>query len=169
MWTSRGLLTGALALALLLGATNAWGQGRRMGPGRGHGWMRAVKSLDLSTDQIQKISQARASMVSKIAPVRAQIDVKRAELRALWQAKSPSRRAIIAKHNEIDALHRQVRDARIDFKLRVYSFLTPQQRSKVQQAAAKRGGWGRGRGGPGRGRGPGPGRGGGPRRGRGGG
>lgn len=152
------IMTVAAVTVTTLSVSEAWAQrGGRGWGGRGGGWMRHVKSLNLSSSQIQKIGQLRTEMVSKVAPLRAQIDVKRAELRTLWQTSSPNRRSIVAKHNEIDAIHRQIRNHRIDFKIGVIGALTPAQRGELQKAIAAgppygRGphrGKGRGRGGPG--------------------
>ncbi len=153
---SRLVISGlAIAMVLALGGSEAWAQRGGWGRGGGHGggWMRQVKSLDLSTKQVQSIAEARADMIAKVAPVRAQIVVKRHELHALWSAKTPNRRAIIAKHNEINALDQGIRNARIDFKIRVFGVLTAHQRVRLQKAIEA--------GPPGRGRGPGkrPGRG----------
>ena len=128
------VLTGLLAAMTLAG--NAWAQGRGRGGGMGRGWMRHVKGLDLSAQQRQKVGELRVAMITKTAPVKAQVEVKRAELRQLWQAKSPSKQAIVRKMNEIDALHRQLRDARVDFRLGVIAVLTPAQRAKLQSAIA---------------------------------
>jgi Spy/CpxP family protein refolding chaperone len=100
--------------------------------------MKHLKSLNLSLQQKQQLSQMRTEMRSKTAPIKSQLQVRRSELRALWLAKSPSRSAIVAKHNELDVLRRQLRDARIDFRLRVLKMLTPQQRAKLQADLAAR-------------------------------
>lgn len=131
----RVMLSAVILTSLSLGATEAWAQrGGRGGKAiRGH-----LKSLNLSQQQQQQISQLRSNTVTKVAPLRAQLRVKRAELRSLWLATSPNRGAIVAKHNEVDALRRQLRDARIDFRLKVLNVLTPQQRSQFQSALAAR-------------------------------
>ena len=159
-------VTVLIVLGLLLGGGEALAQqspeGAGPGPGYRHGprarighggggemgWMRAIKALDLSMEQVQGIARVRADMIVKTAPLQAQLQVKELELRNLWLAATPDRRAIVAKHNEIDALRRQVRDARIDFRLGVYQVLTTAQRDQVRQAiedrrAGPHKGWGR--------------------------
>lgn len=132
----RVMLSAVILMSLSLGASEAWAQrdehrfGRSI---RGH-----LKSLNLSQQQQQQISQMRSNMVTKTAPLRAQLEVKRAELRSLWLATTPNRGAIVAKHSEVDGLRRQLRNARIDFRLKVFSVLTPQQRSQLQTSLAAR-------------------------------
>jgi Spy/CpxP family protein refolding chaperone len=148
----------AVAVAVIFGSGEARAQRGPFG-GRGDdvpGWVRHVETLDLSAAQVQKIAEARADMVVKTAPAKAQLQVKHYELRALWTSKAPERRAIVAKHDEIDALERQVRDARIDFKLRVIGVLTTAQRDRLQKSLEEAPFRGRGHG-PGRGYGKGPG------------
>lgn len=136
MNTHRAILSGLILLALTVGASDAWAQ--RGGPGGNRGMRGQLKSLNLSAQQSQQIGQLRSTMITRTAPIKAQLQVKGAELRALWAAPNPNRAAIVAKHNEVDALRRQLRDARIDFRLHLFRVLTPQQRAQLQSAQASR-------------------------------
>ena len=127
------MIAGFVALTATLGAADAWAQGHGRRGGR---WMKHLKSVNLTPPQIQKIRQLRVDMVTKVAPLRAQLGARKAELRELWLAKTPSRGAIVAKHSAIDALGQKIRDARIDFKLRVLALLTPQQRTQLKSSVA---------------------------------
>ena len=166
-------IAGIIAAASLLASSSAWAQ-RGGGRGGGRGWMRAVKSLDPSTDQVRRISELRSAMHVKVAPLEAQLEVKRHELHALWQAKRPNRGAILAKQGEMDGLRSKIRVARTDFRLGVLGVLSAQQRQQLRTTMEQRRAWGgpgkgAGRWGKGAGRwGKGPGRGGKGRRHRGG-
>lgn len=153
--SSRGL--GLLVAALALLATgDAWAQrgGGRGWGGSDRGFGRALKHLELSTEQVRRIGELRSAMVTKVAPLQAELRVKATELRQLWQAKRPNRQAILGKHREIDAIHAKVREARVDFRLGALGVLDAKQRGQLQTILdERRRGWGGGPGKGGRGRG----------------
>lgn len=142
----------ALSLGLVLAATQADARGRRGhgGPG-GKGMHRGMmRMLDLSAEQRTEMERLRLEMQQDTLELRAQLRQKHEELRALWTVDDPSKKAILAKHREIEPLQKKLRNRRIDFRLAVHNLLTPEQRAKMAEMAKRgpRGGMG-GPGGPG--------------------
>ena len=152
----KKILLGTLVLVLSLPlAASAQGWGRGFGGGKGRGWERgygpgpmALAALDLNAAQQKKIDELRAAHNQRLSDLRARLDVLRSEMAELWRADRPNRKAILAKHMEMDVLRRQMRDERVDFRLAVMDLLTTDQLERLKT-------W-RGRRGPGRGRGLGP-------------
>ncbi len=167
----RNMLLGGLVLVAGLGvAAIAAAQPRDAGPAPrgGKGAWRDDRP-QLTRDQQRKLADLRAALIRRTAVLRAELEVKHTELGQLWRADQPSRQAILAKHVEIDGVQRQLREARVDFRLQALRVLTPEQRAAMGPGAFGHGpGFGRGMG-PGRGPcgGFGPGRGMGGRMGRG--
>ncbi len=147
-------ITGMLALSmgLLFAASQVDARGRHGGGMRGHGGPGMHRGmmgmLDLSSEQRTEMERLRLEMQQDTLELREQLRQKHEELRALWTVDEPSKKAILAKHRELEPLMKKLRDRRIDFRLAVHNLLTPEQRAQMAQMA-KRGS--RGMGGPGMG------------------
>ena len=135
------------------GARHGGGWGKGPGPGRG-----MMARLDLSAAQLEQVTALRATMEETTSETRDALDERRSEMHDLWMADAPDRAAILAKHAEMDELRRDLRIAKIDFKLAVHALLTPDQRARLDATPdGKRGRRGQRRGGgPGWGAGAGP-------------
>ena len=152
----KKILLGALVLAVSLPlAASAQGWGRGFGGGKGRGWGRgygpgpmALAALDLTAAQQKKIDELRAAHNERLSDLQARLDVLRSEMAELWRADRPDRKAILAKHGEMDVLRQQIREEGVDFRLAVVDLLTTDQLKQLKT-------W-RGRRGPGKGRGLGP-------------
>jgi Spy/CpxP family protein refolding chaperone len=176
----KKIMLGALVLAVslpLAASAQGWGRGygRGYGRGMGHGWGRgsgpglmALASLDLTAAQKKKVEELRADYDRRIADLQARLDVLRGDMAELWSADRPDRKAILAKHREMDVVRGQMREESVDFRLAVMDLLTTNQLKNLRTWRGARGpgqgrglgpcgrgmGWGRGRG-WGKGRGPG--------------
>ncbi len=158
----KKILLGTLVLLFFLplstsaqGWGHGWGRGhgRGMVPGMGPGYGRgygpgpmALASMDLSAAQKKKIEELRADYQQRLTDLQARLDVLRGEMADLWSADRPDRKAILAKHREMDVVRSQMREEGVDFRLAVMDLLTTDQLQKLRT-------W-RGRRGPGRGLGP---------------
>jgi Spy/CpxP family protein refolding chaperone len=131
----------ALVVALSAGAAVAdppWGGKGRGGKGMGPHMM--MKALDLTAEQQQQVEALRDDFDQVREPLREQVQAKKTEMWALWKVESPDRDAILAKHAEIDAIKRQLREAKVDFRLAVHGLLTAEQRAKAAEMMERRGG-----------------------------
>jgi Spy/CpxP family protein refolding chaperone len=127
----KTLKTAALTLALLAGVSAPAAAQYRMGNtnnGRESGAGAAQPALNLTPDQKSRISALRDAAMTKAAPLRAQMQSKMLEMKQLWSSANPDRQAILAKQDEMDSIHRQMRTVWTDFGLQVHSILTPEQR-----------------------------------------
>ena len=152
----KKILLGTLVLAVSLPlAVSAQGRGRGFGGGMGRGWgggygpgPMALAALDLTVAQQKKIAELRAGLNERLSDLQTRLDAKRSEMAELWRAQRPDRKAILAKHEEMDVLRRQIREEGVDFRLAAMDLLTTDQLKQLKT-------W-RGRRGPGKGRGLGP-------------
>ena len=152
----KKVLLGILVLAASFPlAASAQGRGRGFGGGMGRGWgggygpgPMALAALDLTAAQQKKIGELRAAHNQRLIEMQARLDVLRSEMAELWRADRPDRKAILAKHGEMDILRQQIREEGVDFRLAVMDLLTTDQLKQLKT-------W-RGRRGPGKGRGLGP-------------
>jgi Spy/CpxP family protein refolding chaperone len=128
-------------LALVLATTPVWdggpcdchGRGGPGGPGMGSGMDPGkLEALSLSAQQRQQVAALEAAQLQKVTPIRTQLGAKRSEMRVLWDAQSPDRKAILAKQAEMDALRKQLREFRVDFKLELLKVLTVEQKASLQ-------------------------------------
>jgi len=156
----KKILLGTLVLAVslpLAASAQGWGRGygRGYGRGMGRGWgpglgpaPMAMASLDLTAAQQKKVEDLRADYDRRIVDLQARLDVLRADMAELWSADRPDRKAILAKHREMDLVREQMREEGVDFRLAVMDLLTTDQLEKFRTWRGARGP------GPGRGLGP---------------
>lgn len=155
MAVMRKILLVTLVLAFSFPpAVSAQGWGRGFGGGMGPGWGRGYGAgpmtlavLDLTDAQIKKIDELRAAYDRRLSKLQARLDVLRGELAWLWSADRPDRKAIQAKHREMDVIRGQMRDEGVDLRLAVMDLLTTDQLEKLRTLSGRRGaGQGRGQG-----------------------
>jgi Spy/CpxP family protein refolding chaperone len=101
--------------------TEGW---RGKGPGAGRGDRMALE-LDLSDEQREQAQALRQAHQASMEPLRERMGALRDELEALWAADRPSKAAILAKMDEIDALREQLRQVREANRASLGSLLTP--------------------------------------------
>jgi Spy/CpxP family protein refolding chaperone len=149
MTKSKYMTVAALAglVAFLIAADASAGRGRGRGDRGGAGLgKRMAAELELTAAQKTEIQQLKGQMIKDLAPTKAKLDDLRGELRQLWAADKPSKKKIMAKHNEMDKYRDKVRERRVQFRIDVLGVLTADQRAKLAQLKDKR------RGRPGKGR-----------------
>ena len=98
------------------------------------GWL---KDLNLSADQIQKMSAIRNQYQDKISQGRQSVRQSRQELQALM-AGDATEAQIRAKYNEIKVLKQQVSDAQFESTLATRKILNPEQRRKFASRMLRR-------------------------------
>lgn len=91
------------------------------------------KKLGLSEDQQKKLGELRQKTEKKAAPLMTKIKAKKEEMHKLWTAKKPSRKAIIAKKNQIHALKNKLGVMKIDAHLALIKILTDEQRQTLMK------------------------------------
>jgi len=162
-----------IGAVLLLVASATWVMAGSHGRGGwdrggwgGDGWCPAVSqlsSLDLATEQSERVRALKESFLKDTTPIRTQLFTKKAELRLLWLQTQLDAAKIKATQEEILGLIGQMQEKRTDFRLGFRQLLTPEQTTKLLAQGISRGAgakWGRGKGGrPGFGPGAGQGRG----------
>lgn len=124
-----------LALAAVVASPAMAYRGMRAGYGSGPGNVEdigAVRGLNLSTEQTQKINNLREAHLKEIKPLRDQLYSKSGDLRILWLAKTPDQEKILALQKEVRSLRDQLFDKYTIYRLEARKVLTPEQLTKVQ-------------------------------------
>ncbi len=148
-----------IAALLLLVASATWVMAGPRGRGNwgDETWCPGVSqlsTLNLSTEQAEKVRGLRESFVKETTPIRTQLFTKKAELRLLWIQTSLDTAKIRATQKEIQSLMGQMQEKTTDFRLAFRNLLTPEQTSQLLAQGVGRGpgaNWGRGPGDPGAG------------------
>jgi Spy/CpxP family protein refolding chaperone len=96
-----------------------------------------MAQLDLTDQQKRQIDGLKEQMEQEMKPVHDAMRAKHEEMAALWSVDSPSEAAILAKADEVDALHKQARNRGIRFGLEVVNVLTPAQRQQLATLRAQ--------------------------------
>jgi Spy/CpxP family protein refolding chaperone len=125
-------------VAFLMAADASAGRGR--GRGKHVLGKRVAAALELTAEQQVEIQKLRAQMIEDLAPAKAKLGELRGQLRQLWQADRPSKKKIMAKHAEMNTYRDKIREARVQFRIDVLGVLTPEQRAKMKELEARRGG-----------------------------
>jgi len=124
----------AAFLIVVASATLVMAGPRGKGNGGGEGWREvpsALASLNLTTEQSEKIRALRESFLKEITPIRAQLLSKKAELRLLWIQTKLDPDKIKAIQKEARDLRGQMQEKRTDLRLAFRNILTPEQTSKL--------------------------------------
>ncbi|MHB8828634.1 MAG: Spy/CpxP family protein refolding chaperone [Syntrophales bacterium] len=101
------------------------------GPG-GYSMMDPVRGLDLTVEQMQKISSLREAYLKEIKPLQDQLYARSGELRLLWLARTPDQEKIIVLQKEGMNLRDQLIEKMDAYRLEVRKVLTPEQLMKAQ-------------------------------------
>lgn len=116
----------------------------------GHGISAGLlSSLNLTSEQSEKIRVLRESTMKDIMPLRSQMFNRRAEIRLLWMQLSPDPAKIKAKQKEVRDLMGQIQEKVTDHRLAFRNILTPEQITKYLALGGMRGQgffWGKGKG-----------------------
>jgi Spy/CpxP family protein refolding chaperone len=133
--TTRGLATGAVALALLLAGSAALaGQGFRGGregaPGRGI--RAALATLDLTDDQKAKLKELAETERTRREAFREEGRTAREALRAAAAAASPDPAAVGAAFLRVDAHRKAIRAERGSSREKLEAILTAEQKAKLE-------------------------------------
>ncbi len=124
----------AAFLLVVASATLVMAGPRGKGNGGGGGWNSApsaLASLNLTTEQSEKIRALRESFLKEVTPVRAQLLSKRTEIRLLWIQTKLDPDKIKATQREARDLKGQMQEKRTDFRLAFRNILTSEQTSKL--------------------------------------
>jgi len=92
-----------------------------------------ARRLNLTADQREKIKALREEMRAKVRSIVTQLKAKRLEQKLLWRAPTLDRSVILTKMAEIDGLRKQMREARVDFRIAMSLVLTPIQRLQFEE------------------------------------
>ena len=122
-------------------------QGGEMGPGP----MGRGPKLDLSTEQLTAMKQLREKFRVDTEALRNDLFQKQVEMRKMFADPKASDAAILAKQKEVNALRQKMQDKMVQLRLEQRKIFTPEQLTKMSEAAQNFGnGKGRGKGfGPG--------------------
>jgi Spy/CpxP family protein refolding chaperone len=127
-------------------------RGGEMGPGP----MGRGPKLDLSTEQLAAMKQLREKFRVDTEALRNDLIQKQVELRTVYADPKATDAAILAKQKEADALKQKMQDKMVQLRLEQRKIFTPEQMTKLSEAAQNFGkGKDRGKGFGGRGFGPG--------------
>jgi len=117
------LLVGAFTLGVganMAFARGGHGMGGGMGPGGGMGKGMGIcnpSNPTLSPEQRQKLLELRQAYLNEITPIQNQLVSKKLELRNLWRSQTPDQDKILEKQKEINALHAQIQEKAIKYRL----------------------------------------------------
>ena len=157
----------AIVMFVALAATAfAFGPGTGSMAGKGYGIHRGGETgpgpmgrglkLDLSTEQLTAMKQLREKFRVDTEALRNDLIQKQVELKKVYADPKASDAAILAKQKEVNALRQKMQDKMVELRLEQRKIFTPEQLTKMSEAAQNFGnGKGRGKGFGSRGFGPG--------------
>ena len=157
----------AIVMFVALAATAfAFGPGTGSMTGKGYGIHRGGEigpgpmgrglKLDLSTEQLTAMKQLREKFRVDTEALRNDLIQKQVELKKVYADPKASDAAILAKQKEVNALRQKMQDKMVELRLEQRKIFTPEQLTKMSEAAQNFGnGKGRGKGFGSRGFGPG--------------
>jgi Spy/CpxP family protein refolding chaperone len=97
------------------------------GPGKFH------HEMNLTPQQHKQIAELKLAEKKLVAPAKAELSIKKDELKMLWMSDNPNRKDILAKQDEINAIHKKIQEAKVDFRLGMMKILTPEQQKKMRE------------------------------------
>ena len=135
-----------VGIMMALGAAQAWaqcpgGEGRGYhGHGKGHhgGFKHMKEELNLTDEQSKEIDQIHEDMREDAKPIREKLKALKERMHDLWSADQPDEQAILSLKREMNALHLQLSELRVQMKLDMMEILTPEQRAKFKEMKGKR-------------------------------
>jgi len=137
----KKIIVAVMMAAIMATAGLAMGQGQAKGPGMGYGpYSGGARSggpgpwgaLNLTPEQVEKMSALRGSFFKEKIPLRNELMSKRLELRALWVQTNPDEEKILAKQKEINGLRAQLQEKATKNRLEILKILSPEQRAQWQ-------------------------------------
>ncbi|WP_049757125.1 Spy/CpxP family protein refolding chaperone [Ammonifex degensii] len=145
MWRSKKLLVAlvlvlTLAFAIPVFAQTAAGRKQGIPANRPN----LVQELGLTSEQLAQIRDIQQQMYNQTRDLRIKLMDAMFELRQLRWQENPDRAAIDAKIKEIKNLRDQLRQAAREYRQKMDSILTPEQKEKLQSLRGSRGWHGRG-------------------------
>jgi Spy/CpxP family protein refolding chaperone len=128
----------SLFLPVLLGLTlqTSLAQAKEARPGPEPG--KFFHELNLTPQQQKQIAELKLAEKKLVAPAKAELSIKESELKILWMSDNPNRKEILAKQDEIAAIHKKLQEAKVDFRLGMLKILTPEQQKKVRETMYSR-------------------------------
>ncbi len=95
--------------------------------------------LDLTEAQETQIEKSKIALDKELLPLKADLDVKKAELDKLLLAEKPDKKSVYKKIDEIQTVRTKLERLKVDHRLEVRAFLTPDQRVVFDKQRSKRG------------------------------
>ncbi len=129
-------------IVLLTLAVGVWAQEEQMAPPPPPGpqmmgefpvppmMPRMERMLNLSEDQISKISDYRLQLKKEMLPLRSELIQKQNELKLLITADKPDRGKINSTLEAISKIRMKMQQKRVEHQLKVRSLLSPEQKKK---------------------------------------
>jgi zinc resistance-associated protein len=129
-------LTIILAVILLVALVSSpalaqRGWGGRMGPAYG-GDFTTAPGLNLTAEQKTKMDALRDSFLKDAKPLQDELYSKQGDMRLLWLEKKPDQAKIAAMQKEVRALRDQIQDKAMNYRLTMFSMLTPEQQDTLR-------------------------------------
>jgi len=133
----------AIALAaIMVTPAAAWKDGMRGGYGYGTYYaadITAAPGLNLTTEQVAKLSALREAHLRDIKLLQDQMYSKKGELRLLWLERTPNQKKILAAQKEMQTLRDKLYEKGTIFRLDTTKVLTPEQQAQAQVQAYRPG------------------------------
>lgn len=101
------------------------------------GEMRRLEMLDLTDEQQEMIHSVKIETRKQIIPLRAEIELKELELRNEMVTDSPNRNTIMKLAEDISDIELQIKQTKLDERLKLHSILTPEQRRQIKKMPRK--------------------------------
>jgi Spy/CpxP family protein refolding chaperone len=140
---NRTIISATVAMLVLLIAAPAFSRpGGPGGRGDGRRFDKIVETLGLDAQQAARLKTMHETHRDAVKSIREQVKARREGMKSLWLAPNPDRSKITAAQREIQALHGQIGEERIDFLFGVRSVLRPDQFQKFIELAPGRHGKG---------------------------
>ncbi|MDD2672798.1 MAG: Spy/CpxP family protein refolding chaperone [Syntrophales bacterium] len=104
---------------------------------KGNGWN--IASLNLTTDQANKIQTLREARWKEIKPLRNKLFNRFTELKLLWMQANPDQAKIKTKQQEIRDIQSRLQDKLTTHRLEIRKILTPEQQAQITAFGLERG------------------------------
>ncbi len=92
-----------------------------------------LHELNFTPQQHKQMAELKLAEKKLVAPAKAELSIKKSELKILWMSDTPNRKELLAKQDEIAALHKKIQEAKVDFRLGMLKILTPEQQKRVRE------------------------------------
>jgi Spy/CpxP family protein refolding chaperone len=127
-------MMGGMGMGMGMGMGPGMGMGNgMMGGGMGMMSMGPYHMLDLTADQRTKANKIQDDLRRKHWETMGKIMDEQARLRDLYDADKRDNAAILKVHDQIDQLHRKMREAHLGAESQIEALLTKEQRDQLKQ------------------------------------